>query len=205
METLLNANQKIYIAAAVVAVVLLLIISIVFLFKNVVAKKRYKEATYLRLSKLARNNDYLLLNNFKVDFDDNHVGYIDHLLISKKYIFAINDFPISGVVKGELKSRNLTIVSNKNKITQINNPLNYNINLIKRFNLYNNLDQSFVKGIVVINNDSCVKIDNLNSQFCMIQRNKLAKLIKSFDKDNEKNFSEESIVKFINKLDKENK
>lgn len=205
MITLLTHEQAGYIIVGVLAIVLIIALFILLLYKRVFSKRKYKEATYIKLNRLARNKDYLLLNNYKVDFDDNHVGYIDHLLISKKYIFAINDFSLSGVITGELKGRSLTVVDGKNEVKQINNPLNYNINLVKRFNLYNNLDQSFVKGVVVVNDDSLIKIENSTNQFFMIQRKKIARVIKKFDKDNEKNFSEETIVKFINKLSKENK
>jgi len=200
----LTVEQKIYLAIATVLIVLFIITLGIVIYKFVYAKKKYREATYFKLSKLARDYDYLLYNNYKIDFDDSHVGIIDHILISKKYIYAINDFSISGVVKGELKSRNLTVIDDNQKVSHINNPLNYNINLVKRFNLFNNLDQSFVKGIVVINDDSVIKIENLNNQIMMIPRKKLCKVIKKFDRDNVRNFSEESIVRFMQKLDAAN-
>lgn len=201
---MLTNPQKVYIAVAVAAAVLLIVVTLIFLYKRVYCKKRFKESVYLKLSILARDNDFLLLNNYKVDFDDNHVGVIDHLLISKKYIFAINDFPISGVIKGELKGRTLAIIKGEKNIASINNPLNYNINLIKRFNLFNNIDQSFVKGIVVVDDDTKIEIENQSQQFLMIQKKKLKKTILNFDKSNEKNLKEDSIIRFINKLDREN-
>lgn len=196
--------QKIYISCSVVAGLLLLFLFFIFFYKTIFAKKNYKFDTYLILSKFAMRNDYLLLNNYKIDFDDNHVGYIDHILISKKYIFAINDFPISGVVSGELKGRSLQVVEKKNNVQYINNPLNYNINLVKRFNLFNNLDQSFVKGVVAINNDSAISIKDTSGQFCMMKRKELTKFIRNWENSEEKDFNEDSIIKFINKLNKEN-
>ncbi|MCQ2802865.1 MAG: NERD domain-containing protein [Bacilli bacterium] len=168
-------------------------------------KKHFKEATYLKLSSLAENNDFLLLNNYKIDFDDSHVGLIDHLLISKKYIFAINDFSLSGVISGELRGRYLKVVNLKKQAADVSNPLNYNINLIKRLTMYNNLSQSYVKGIVVINDDSEINIKNQSNQFYMVKRKDLKSFILNIDKEDIGNLNEESIVKFIYKLSKQNK
>ena len=200
----LTNNQKIYIAALVVGVVLLLIGTCFFTFKRIYLKKRYHEDVYLKLSKTSELNDYLLLNNYRVEFDDRYYGVIDHLLISKKYIYVINDFDISGVVSGDLKDLFLRVVTSKDKAINVSNPLNYNINLIKRLNVYHRLDQSLIKGIVVINNDSTINVTGSNNQFLIIKRNELLKYIKKFDKDDIGNLKEKDVVNFINKLDKEN-
>ena len=205
MNLLLTNPQKIYIASLVALILLTILLVGIFLFKRLYPKKHYKEATYLVLSKLAKNEDYLLLNHFRINYDDTHVGVIDHILISKKYIFVINDFPLSGVISGEMKDRSLRLVKGKKEINNISNPLNYNINLIKRLNLYHRLDKDLVKGLVVVNNDAAVNMSRVGDQFIIIRRKELKKTIKSFDKDNVKNLKEDEIVNFINKLDRENR
>ena len=197
--------QKIYIASVVAASIIVVLLAFIFIFKFYYAKKHYREVTYLRLARLARINDYLLLNNYAVDFDDSHVGIIDHILISKKYIFVINDFSLSGVISGDLKDRSLRVIKDDKKIQYISNPLNYNINLIKRLNLFNHLDQTFVKGIVVIDNDSYVNISSMNDQFVMLTRKNLNAFIYKCEKDDVKPLKEVEIVNFINKLDKQNR
>ena len=201
----LNTAQKIYISVATVVALLIVLLLFVFIRKEVYLKKHFKEATYLKLSSLAENNDFLLLNNYKIDFDDSHVGLIDHLLISKKYIFVINDFSLSGVISGELRGRYLKVVNLKKQAADVSNPLNYNINLIKRLTMYNNLSQSYVKGIVVINDDSEINIKNQSNQFYMVKRKDLKSFILNIDKEDIGNLNEESIVKFIYKLSKQNK
>ena len=204
MNILLTNPQKIYISASIASVLLVLLLVGVFIYKKWYAHKHYKEATYLKLRRLAHENDYLLLNNYTINFDDTHIGVIDHILISKKYIIVINDFPISGVVSGEIKDRSLRVVKNKMEIINISNPLNYNVNLIKRLNIYHRLDKELVKGLVVINNDSEIAIEKSTNQFQMIRRKDLAKAIKEIDKDNVKNLRQSDVENFINKLDKEN-
>ena len=202
---LLTNPQKIYISVLVVSFLLVALLVGVFFYKFVYAKKHFREATYLKLARLAKYNDYLLLNNYKINFDDEHIGIIDHILISKKYIFVINDFSISGVITGSLKDRSLRMIEGKNTVKNISNPLNYNINLIKRLNLYHRLDRDLVIGLVIINNDSEIMIEGMDNSFLMIRRKDLKKTIKRFEKANVKNLKENDVLNFINKLDRENK
>ena len=201
---LLTTPQKIYISAAVASVLLVLLLVGIFIYKKWYTKKHYKEAVYIKLSRLANENDYLLLNNYTINFDESHVGVIDHILISKKYIIVINDFPISGVVSGEIRDRSLRVVKSHKDIKNISNPLNYNINLIKRLNIYHRLDKEMVKGLVVINNDSEVAIEHSTDQFQMIRRKDLPRVIRNIDKSNVKNLKQADVENFINKLNREN-
>lgn len=205
MNILLTNPQKIYISAAALCFLLVVILVGIFIYKKWYAHKHYKEATYLKLSKLVNENDYLLLNNYTINFDDTHVGVIDHILISKKYIIVINDFPISGVVSGEIRDRSLRVVKNRKEVVNISNPLNYNVNLIKRLNIFHRLDKELVKGLVVINNDSEIIIEQSTDQFQMIRRKDLPKVIKRIDKANVKNLRQADVENFINKLNRENK
>lgn len=205
MMSLLSTYQKIYIAASVAIGLFLLFIIGLFIYKRVYKKKRYKEATYLTLAHLAKLNDYLLLNNFKLDFDDQHVANIDHILISKKYIFLITDFDLSGVISGELRDPLLRVVDNYKSAVNVSNPLNYNINLVKRLHTSYRFDPSFLKGLVVINDDAVVNINSQSEQFFMVRRKDLKKLIKKFDKEKIANLKEKDVLYFISKLDKDNK
>lgn len=202
---LLTNPQKVYISCIVIAGLLAIILILFFLYHEVYTKKRFKFTVYFKLSGLAKINDYLLLNNYAVDFDDEHVGIIDHLLISKKYIYVINDFELSGVVSGDLKDRSLRLVNGEKSVKYISNPINYNINLIKRLNLYNRIDQTFVKGVVVIPNDTQINLSSTNSQFVMLRKKELKSFILKADKDAVKPLKENDVINFINKLNKQNK
>ena len=204
MNILLTNPQKIYISASIAAVILVILLTVIFVYKKWYAKKHYKEATYFILSKIAKENDYLLLNNYTINFDESHIGVIDHILISKKYIIVINDFPISGVVSGEMRDRSLRVVKSNKDIKNISNPLNYNINLIKRLNIYHRLDRELVKGLVVINNDSEIVMENSGDQFQMIRQKDLKKVIRRIDKADVKNLKQGDVENFINKLYQEN-
>ena len=205
MITLLDTFQKIYIASGVAAILLILFLLGLFIYKRVWKKRHFKEATFLKLSHLAKANDYLLLNNFKLDFDDQHIANIDHILISKKYIFLITDFDLSGVISGELRDPLLRVVNNIKSAVNVSNPLNYNINLVKRLHTAYRFDPTFLKGVVVINDDSVINVTNPSEQFFMVRRKELAKLIRKFDHEKIANLKEKDVLYFISKLDKDNK
>ncbi|GEM_PF-4767180 len=201
---LLSTSQTLYISLAIIGVLVVIFLICLLYFRNIYRNKHARELTYLKLSKICEHNDYLLLNDYHIDFDDKNKGLIDHLVISNKYIIIISVFSISGVLSGKFQGEELVNV-NKKGTSIVANPINYNINLAKRLALFNDLNTSFLKGLVVINNDSSIKIVGHNEQFKIIKRKELNKTIKEFDKENIKNLNEESVIKFINKLNEENK
>lgn len=201
---LLSTSQTLYISLAIIGVLVVIFLICLLYFRNIYRNKHARELTYLKLSKICEHNDYLLLNDYHIDFDDKNKGLIDHLVISNKYIIIISVFSISGVLSGKFQGEELVNV-NKKGTSIVANPINYNINLAKRLALFNDLNTSFLKGLVVINNDSSIKIEGHNEQFKIIKRKELNKTIKEFDKENIKNLNEESVIEFINKLNEENK
>ena len=201
---LLSTSQTLYISLAIIGILVVIFLICLLYFCNIYRNKHDRDLTYLKLSKICEHNDYLLLNDYHIDFDDKNKGLIDHLVISNKYIIIISVFSISGVLSGKFQGEELVNV-NKKGTSIVANPINYNINLTKRLALFNDLNTSFLKGLVVINNDSSIKIEGHNEQFKIIKRKDLNKTIKEFDKENIKNLNEESVIKFINKLNEENK
>lgn len=201
---LLSTSQTLYISLAIIGILVVIFLICLLYFRNIYRNKHARELTYFKLSKICEHNDYLLLNDYHIDFDDKNKGLIDHLVISNKYIIIISVFSISGVLSGKFQGEELVNV-NKKGTSIVANPINYNINLTKRLALFNDLNTSFLKGLVVINNDSSIKIEGHNEQFKIIKRKELNKTIKEFDKENIKNLNEESVIKFINKLNEENK
>ena len=199
----LSMYQTAYITSAVVAAGIVVFLLILLVYRNFYESKHLRELTYLKLYRLSNRNDFLLLNAYRINIDDKHVAFIDHILISKKFIILINDFAISGVISGDFQSDELANTK-KNGTDIIANPLNFNINLTKRLALFTGLNQSFLKGLVVINNDSDIRVDNMNKQFQIIKRKDLAKTIRAFDKEDVKNLNEDSVVKFINFLNEHN-
>lgn len=200
---LLDTNQTLYVVLAILGCLLVVILITLLIFINKYQKTHIKELTYLKLRKICEVNDYLLLNNYKINIDDNTKANIDHIVICNKFILIISDFPISGVLSGKPEDEEL--VNYNKKPVNIVNPLNYNFNVAKRLALFNDLSLDMIKGIVVINNDSEIKMDFKHEQFRIIKLKELDKQIQKIDSICVKNLKEESVVRFINYLNETNK
>ncbi len=198
-----SLGQQIYLSFLILGVIVVLVLFFILLYRNFLKKKRLKRLVYRYLYHYAEFNDYLLLNDYFLHLDQNNVGHIDHILITNKYIYLIHDFSISGLISGKYNDEQL-ILSTRKEDKSILNPLNYNRNLAKRVALYNDLDNNFIKGIVVINDDAVVDISDIPTQFYITRRCELKKVIKSIEGEDVKPFKEENIVRFINQLDKNN-
>ena len=144
------------------------------------------------------------MNNYRIPIDDSNIGSIDHIVISNKFIIIINDFSLSGVISGSATNEKLKAY-NKDGANLIVNPLNYNINLTKRLALFNDLNNSLIKGLVVIHNNSQINVTNSAGQFRMIKLKDLKKTIKEFDKEPVKKLKEDDVVRFIKYLNDNNK
>jgi len=201
--TYLLIAQKIYLSFAILGGLVVLFLLWILFYKNFIKKYRLNKAVGYNLYRFANLNDYLLLNDYNIPIDDSHLGRIDHVLITNKFIIIINDFSISGVITGDYSSEQLKLTNAKGE-KLILNPLNYNCNLTKRVALFNDLDNSFLKGIVVVNDDAMIEIDNIPSQYNICTKKQLKKLIKSFEKEDVKPFKEDTIVNFINILNEKN-
>ena len=201
---LLSAAQTAYLVSAIIAGLLVIALFVVLIFKNAYAPKHIRELTYLRLSKICNVNDYLLLNNYRIPIDDSNIGSIDHIVISNKFIIIINDFSLSGVISGSATNEKLKAY-NKDGANLIVNPLNYNINLTKRLALFNDLNNSLIKGLVVIHNNSQINVTNSAGQFRIIKLKDLKKTIKEFDKEPVMKLKEDDVVRFIKYLNDNNK
>ncbi len=200
---LLSFGQALYISLSIIAGLVVLVLLYILLFRNLLRKKNLKNRVCRSLYKYSNFNDYLLLNNYHIHIDDKNIGQIDHILITNKFIIIINDFPISGVITGDYHNDNLNL-TDKSGTKLIVNPLNYNINLTKRLAIFNNLENSFVRGIVVTNDDSVVRVANLPEQFTIVSKKDLKNTIKEFEKADVKPFKEDTVIDFINYLNDQN-
>ena len=201
--TLLNISQKIYISVAILGGLIVLTLLFVLFYKNFLKGHRLKKLVGYKLYRFSNLNDYLLLHDYYVNIDDKSKGLVDHILITNKFIVVINDYQVSGVLSGDYSSEQLKVTTNKGE-KLIANPLNYNRNLTKRIALFNDLDNSFLKGVVVVNDDAVINIDNIPAQYNICTVSELKKLIKEFDKEEVKPFKEDTVVRFINDLNDKN-
>lgn len=199
----LDAKVNLFIIFASIGLVVVIFLAFLLYYLNVYKKKHLDRVVYVTLSRIAKYNDYLLLNKYFIDFGDQNVGKIDHVLITNKFICLINDFNISGVITGAYNDEQLYSYD-KSGEKFILNPLTYNRNIMKKVALRNQLDNSFLKGIVVINDDSHYDIKDIPPQFYICKRKELKTLIAKIEGADVKPFKEKTTEEFIQLLDRLN-
>ena len=197
---LLTIEQNIYIVCALIGVLLLTLLIIIFVKRNYLNNKNVDKAVYKKLYRLAQLNDYLLLNNYKLHISEKSFLTLNHVLISKKFSILINDFNYSGAISGSYNDEQL-LLHDKNGERLILNSLTYNRNILKRVALLNDLDTSFLKGVVVFANDTLFDIKDIPSQYYVCQKKDLASIIKEIDSIDVKPFKDDTVERFIAKLD----
>lgn len=146
------AELALFIVVSVLAGILLLVL---FLYRPV---RRYLfthhtvRAYYRKIVKIAEDNDYYLINNFKSKTSDSEVFHIDHLLVGAKYIYCIRD----RFYEGSLAAKPLDptwILYTKKGSTYISNPMLRNQVRTERLSLITGIDPSIFVSIVLINDD----------------------------------------------------
>ena len=197
---LLTIGQNIYLLCAIIGALLLIVLVTIFVKKNFFNNKNVDKAVYKKLYRLAHLNDYLLLNNYKITISEKTSLVLNHVLISNKFIILINDFNYSGVISGSYSDEQLLLHDKKGE-RLILNPLTYNRNILKRVALLNDLDTSFLKGVVVFANNTLFDIKEIPSQYYVCQKKDLASIIKEIDSIDVKPFKEDTVERFIAKLD----
>ena len=197
---LLTIGQNIYLLCALIGALILIVLVAIFVKKNFLNNKNVNKAIYKKLYRLAHLNDYLLLNNYKITISEKTSLVLNHVLISNKFIILINDFNYSGVISGSYGDEQL-LLHDKTGERLILNPLTYNRNILKRIALLNDLDTSFLKGVMVFANNTLFDIKDIPSQYYVCQKKDLASVIKEIDSIDVKPFKEDTVERFIAKLD----
>lgn len=197
---LLTIGQNIYIVLALIGILIVGLLCFILIYRNVYTKKHFDVTIYKKLYRTSVLNDYLLLNNYKLQVSEKTTLALNHVLITNKFIVLINDFYIKGAITGNYNDEQLIKYSKKGE-EMILNPLTYNRNIMKRIALLNDLDNSFLKGIVVIADDSVIDVKDIPSQFYFCTKKELPEIIKKIDSTDVKPFKAETVERFIAKLD----
>ena len=100
---------------------------VVWAFRATSSKQRarLKRRTGKRLLSMARHNDYLLLENLSLPFEDSTMS-VDYFLLDDKYCYCIVIRPYQGAVAGLNEDTKWTNVSLSEKKTNIDNPMQTN-------------------------------------------------------------------------------
>lgn len=165
---------------AFLIICLLIIFSLIVLviypyLKRYLTKRFFKRISNHYLYKLARDEDYYLLNNLTLDLGENVVIHIDHLLCANKYIYVIADRYFYEGAEGNLEDETIFIYQ-KNKRKEIKNPVKVNEERCIRLAKYLNWTEdkpAMILSVVCINNDAylnnSLSLDGPNSYLIPIK------------------------------------
>lgn len=199
----------------IVAVLIFLLIIIGFFSPSIKAffeKHFYRKKIYKILHFYAEENDELLINKVSLYLtrqdQDLKPANIDHILLTKKYVYVFHDFYAKGGLYGNLQDEYLFLKGYDGKVTKVINPVLANESVTKKLEaLVTNSEADpkepscFVS--VVCYNDSLIVSDNLKkNQFSsvFIPIKDLAKELKVVEQDNVPEIPAEMTESLVNKI-----
>lgn len=174
---------------AVFSVLAVLVFSLLlfWLFKEPVTKALYRKNAprmfYRKLFPLVRNDDYYLVNSFKMTEGGKDYVFFDHIIGGDKYLFALIDRYYEGAVVGKLNDE-MWVQYLKDGKRNVLNPLYESQCLISRLVLATGIDSSFIIGIVLVNDDSHISVDQgQDENSYLVPSSRLKKFIRSFERE----------------------
>lgn len=195
------------IAAAIVAIILLVII----LYKPIrklLYKKRYVQIYYKDVYKVAKYEDYYLINNLILEIDPLTHTHVDHILFANRYIYVINDLYFDGEISGKARDEKWIFTSGKkNKVKKEvrDNLFITNRDRIEKIALITMLDPELFISVIIANNDLNLKDIEVNSKSdYIIHRRDLYKLVNAIESRPVAPMKEDELAQAVLDIDKLN-
>lgn len=201
----LTTPQLIYIIAVSVVASLIIFLLLFIPLRRRSIKKKYVEHYYKEIYKIALNHDYYLINTFAFKVDDSSLLRINHILFGDKYVYLINDYHFDGDIAGKAFDKSLICFSKKGKKYYIDNPIVRSKFLLDRLCIMTGLDPNIMIGISLVNDDCSSDIISTSKQYYLVQRNKLASLIKAIESRRIGKLNEKSLEKLVHSINKMNR
>ena len=202
--------MKLFIFLLVSIIVLLILLFFLFFdqFRNKYERKYFKKRVHKKLYYLSEEEDYLLLNNVKIELGiDNQPSVFDHILFADKYIYLINDVYLEGAIAGNSNDTYIILRNGKSKQKKMNNFLkaqNMKVELFcHKFQIDREVD-NYVFNVVCYNSSLIVtkslRIKEYGEWFLPLKE--LIKTIRISEKDDIKTISKARVKDLFNSLKK---
>lgn len=107
---------------------------------------------FRKVYRVALDNDFYLINEFKNRTAELEEFHIDHILIGNKYIYCIRDRYYEGAIAAR-EDNPSWIFWHKHHSKYITNPLSVNKLRVQRLSLMSGIDEKMFISIVLINDD----------------------------------------------------
>lgn len=201
----LTTPQIIYIIVVSAIVVIAILIIMLFPVRKFQIRKHFTQHYYREIAKIAKYNDYYLINNFTFKVDSTTYLTVNHMLFADKYVYLIMDFYYDGDIAGKAFDKSLIFMSNKGKKQYIDNPILICKNVLTKLSMATGIQPSIMIGVALINDNCISNIETDSNQFYAISRKKLSALIKAVESRPIGNLNAKSLEKLVLSLDKTNR
>ena len=154
----------------------LIILTLVLIFydsiNNVRLSLTKKKRIKRKLKRIAKYNDYILLNDLVLYLNDNNYIEIEHLLIANKYIYVITSRSYFGEING-LATDSKWLLYKGTKLSHINNPLPNNLKRLRTVAILTNIDEKNFVSLVVMNKPAFVNDikSSRDNEFVVMEKN----------------------------------
>ncbi|MCR4562025.1 MAG: hypothetical protein K5694_02315 [Bacilli bacterium] len=170
--------------------------------KSFVFRKSNTRFFYLKVNRLAHNEDYYLLNDAVFNRGKKGEIHINHILAGHNYIYVVTDVVYHGALEANSYKSEWNFIKKKNVVEKVPNPLLDNKAKIARITMSTGINSSFMIGIVLINNDCEINdFEKEEGDPLLVKAKNLRKTILSFEKrKNIKPFKEKELWQIIQDL-----
>ena len=201
----LSPLQLAFVIVVPLLVLIFVFVCLYFPISHAYYRKHFQIYYYKKVYKVAVNNDYYLINQFRFKNDTSKLPGVDHILCGDKYIYVIMSLYYEGDLVGKYNDKSLIFITHKGSKCYTDNPFNQVKQLTSKLSSSTGVDASLMIGIVLINNDCKVAVQSESKQFYIIQRKRFAALIKAIESRPIENINEEQLAKAVQSIAKENK
>ena len=168
-------------------------------------RKHFDKFAYKKISKIVRNHDYYLINDFPLIRDNEVVANVDHAIFSDKFVYVIKTKYLGDIISANKNDNYWVSYDEKGNKKEFENPMLLNEARCAWFSEIKNIERSFFISIVLVNNDIQIKKPadlNSNNSFLCKKKN-LARLIKKIEKRNVHVFNPQGLDKEVKSIARE--
>ena len=181
-------------------IVLLLIFTLIMLYYDSLVYFYYcltkKRRIYRKLKKISKDNDYVLLNDLVLYFNESQFVKVDFILFTNKYIYVISSRTIHGNLDGKDVDEKWRLYRGS-KLFHIDNPLKINTTRMKIVSQLTEIEKdNFINMVIISNTAVLSNILTSNPNDYVISEKDLKKTIKDIERYSK---LEDLTTKFIEK------
>ena len=201
----LNAGQIAFLIIVPIVVLVGVFLLIFLPLRKRKMKKDFKYFYYRNIYKVALENDYYLINDFRFKIDDTHVGVIDHILFANKYIYIITDHYYEGDLDGKETDASFIFINRTGKKFYSENLVASSKKLMNKLSIVTGIGASLMIGVNIINNGCTCGVKSESKNCYIIQSKKFKSLIKAIESRPIGDINQEQLALAVQAVDRINK